>query len=188
MGNHQSELAEKAQGEDVEKVVEQETIKERIVPQQTAEEAKDTTVPAGLFVGGDTERVQGEEVEDGIEQQGRCPFLAPGQEAEEGSPFHAGMMMFGGSHGNKGHLDGRQSWTHNYATGSKYFGMFTDAGNEGVFELVQQAKNESWDWPKTLEALCELADSDSEKYGEATDTMVREIVYDAIGATGEFYI
>ena len=123
-----------------------------------------------------------------LNNKDQCPFLAPQKKAEEGSAFLAGMELFGGGRGNKGCVDGRQTWTCNYETGSHYFGMFTDAGNEAVFELVQQAKKESWDWPKTHEALSELAASDREKYGEATDTMVREIVYDAIGAAGEFYI
>lgn len=60
------------------------------------------------------------------------------------------------------------------------FGMFSVEGNEAVADIVVAAKfhNHSWAW--TYTQLCELAQQD--EFGEATDTEVRERVYDAIGA------
>jgi hypothetical protein len=69
------------------------------------------------------------------------------------------------------------------------FGMFSDEGNEAVADIVIAAKfhNHSWAW--AYAKLRELAkDKD---FGEAMDTMVRELVYDAIGARQrkeEFYV
>jgi hypothetical protein len=63
-----------------------------------------------------------------------------------------------------------------------HFSMFTEAGNQKVADIVDQAKNKNWTWARTLGELYVLADSDAQLYGEATDTAVREVVYDAIGA------
>lgn len=68
----------------------------------------------------------------------------------------------------------------------KYYGMFTEAGNEAVDALVTCAKMLEMTWPEVYSALEKLAER--ENFGEATDTMVREIVYDACGFTTEFYI
>lgn len=64
----------------------------------------------------------------------------------------------------------------------KDFGMFSDAGNAGVEALVKFARVANLTWPETYDALRKLADSNSDVYGEAMDTVVREIVYSAIGA------
>ena len=64
----------------------------------------------------------------------------------------------------------------------KDFGMFSDAGNAGVEALVKFARIANLTWPETYDALRKLADSNPDVYGEAMDTAVREIVYDAIGA------
>ena len=72
-----------------------------------------------------------------------------------------------------------------------YYGMFSDEGNMAVHNIVTNAKNEKLSWKQTYQALRDLADSNPDSFGEATDTMVREMVYDAIGAdqTDEcFYI
>lgn len=72
-----------------------------------------------------------------------------------------------------------------------YYGMFSDEGNMAVHTIVTNAKSQNLSWAETFKALSELADSNSDSYGEAMDTMVRECVYDAIGADkrGEcFYI
>ena len=73
----------------------------------------------------------------------------------------------------------------------KDYGMFSPEGNEAVHDIVVQAVENGWHWAKTYAELRQLADSNEDMYGEAMDTMVREIVYDAIGADkrGEcFYI
>ena len=72
-----------------------------------------------------------------------------------------------------------------------YYGMFSDEGNKAVHTIVTVAKSQNLSWKDTYQALCYLANSNPDMYGEATDTMVREYVYDAIGADkrGEcFYI
>jgi hypothetical protein len=71
------------------------------------------------------------------------------------------------------------------------YGMFSDEGNMAVHGIVTTAKNQNLSWKQTFQALRELADSNPDMFGEAMDTMVRECVYDAIGADkrGEcFYI
>ena len=71
------------------------------------------------------------------------------------------------------------------------YGMFSDEGNMAVHGLVTVAKNQKLSWKQTYQALRELADSNPDMFGEAMDTVVRECVYDAIGADqrGEcFYI
>ena len=70
----------------------------------------------------------------------------------------------------------------------RYFGMFTDEGNNAVAFIVDyhRANNNAWD--TVYQKLQDLAESDPERYGEATDTMVREMVYDAVGCTGDFYV
>ena len=56
----------------------------------------------------------------------------------------------------------------------RYFGMFTDEGNNA--------------WDTVYQNLQDLAKSDPTKYGEAMDTVVREMVYDACQFTSDFYI
>ena len=60
--------------------------------------------------------------------------------------------------------------------------MFSPEGNEAVHDIVVQALENDWNWSKTYSELRQLADSNEDLYSEAMDTMVREIVYDAIGA------
>lgn len=67
-----------------------------------------------------------------------------------------------------------------------YYGMFSDAGNQAVDGLVTVAKAMELNWPEVYAALCKLAENP--KFGEATDTAVREAVYDALQFNTEFYI
>ena len=67
-----------------------------------------------------------------------------------------------------------------------YYSMFTHEGNQRVHDIVQQARAEGWDWPQTYEALEALARD--KRFGEATDTAVREYVYSRCGFSTEFYI
>ena len=69
-----------------------------------------------------------------------------------------------------------------------YYGMYTDNGNMAVDAIVNAAKIAKLTWPETYEALRNLAKFYPEIYGEATDTMVREMVYDALGFTTDFYV
>ena len=71
------------------------------------------------------------------------------------------------------------------------YAMFTDIGNDAVDAIVRNAKAHNLSWPQVFQKLRDLARSDRAKYGEALDTAVREMVYDAIGAgqRGEdFYV
>jgi hypothetical protein len=63
------------------------------------------------------------------------------------------------------------------------FGMFSDEGNQAVAGIVAYHKFHKSPWALVQQNLRDLADSDYDKFGEAMDTMVREIVYDAIGAS-----
>jgi hypothetical protein len=69
-----------------------------------------------------------------------------------------------------------------------YYAMYTDFGNDAVEAIVRTAKVLKLDWPKTLAELRSLADRFPEDFGEATDTSVRECVYDALGFDTPFYI
>jgi hypothetical protein len=67
------------------------------------------------------------------------------------------------------------------------YAMFTDLGNAAVHAIVVAAKANQMTWAQTYRALCEL--SRQEQFGEATDTAVREMVYDALGIKDEsFYV
>ena len=67
-----------------------------------------------------------------------------------------------------------------------YFGMFTEAGNQAIDGLVTVAKAMELSWPEVYNALEVLADNP--KFGEATDTAVREAVYSALQFDTEFYV
>ena len=68
----------------------------------------------------------------------------------------------------------------------KNFGMFTSQGNAAVESMVNIAKDFELSWPEVYAALEKLAKNP--KFREATDTVVRERVYDACGFETEFYI
>jgi len=70
----------------------------------------------------------------------------------------------------------------------RYFGMFSDEGNNAVAFIVDYNMANNNDWPTVYQNLQDLAKSDPERYGEANDTVVRELVYDACQFTSDFYI
>jgi hypothetical protein len=70
----------------------------------------------------------------------------------------------------------------------KDFGMFTSEGDRVIGLVVAVAKEYNWDWPKVYSVLSALASADPDGLGEATDTAVREYVYDACGFETPFYI
>ena len=67
----------------------------------------------------------------------------------------------------------------------KDYRMFSDAGNEAIDGLVTVAKAMDLKWPEVYSALQVLAQNP--KFAEATDTVVREAVYDAMGFTSDKY-
>jgi hypothetical protein len=67
-----------------------------------------------------------------------------------------------------------------------YFAMYTPEGDVAVQAVVNVAKAGRLTWPETYALLVRL--SQEEKYAEATDTAVRECVYDALGFDTPFYI
>jgi predicted homoserine dehydrogenase-like protein len=69
-----------------------------------------------------------------------------------------------------------------------YYGMFSEEGNLAVHGIVLYHKAIESPWSVVYQNLCDLAKSDPTKFGEATDTMVREMVYDACQFTSDFYI
>jgi hypothetical protein len=62
------------------------------------------------------------------------------------------------------------------------YGMYSNEGNLAVHGIVTTAKSQNLSWAQTYQALRDLADSNPDSFGEAMDTVVRECVYDAIGA------
>ena len=68
----------------------------------------------------------------------------------------------------------------------QYFGMFSDEGNKRVEVIVNFARDKHMTWEGVYGMLQQLARK--EQFAEATDTMVREIVYDALGFTSDFYV
>ena len=67
-----------------------------------------------------------------------------------------------------------------------YYGMYTDAGNQAVHAIVEHARENKLAWLEVYQELCRLGEVKA--FGEATDTMVREYVYSAIGSNEPFYI
>lgn len=60
-----------------------------------------------------------------------------------------------------------------------YYGMFTDFGNDAVDAIVRSAKILKMDWSSVESELEKL--SMRVEFEEATDTMVREMVYAKLG-------
>ena len=67
----------------------------------------------------------------------------------------------------------------------KDYGMFTELGNAAVHAVVVAARANSLTWAETYRALVALAEQ--KEFGEATDTMVREYVYSALGYQDESF-
>jgi hypothetical protein len=61
---------------------------------------------------------------------------------------------------------------------TQYYGMFTDAGNEAVDSIVEMARKHQLSWPAVRAMLSALALE--EAYDEASDTAVREAVYETL--------
>ena len=67
------------------------------------------------------------------------------------------------------------------------YGMFSDTGNNAVQGIVIAARVHNLTWAQTLQALRKLAEHDA--FGEAMDTAVREMVYDALDIDDQpFYV
>ncbi len=73
-----------------------------------------------------------------------------------------------------------------YMSNSYY--MFSESGDILIEGIVLEAKKYTHSWNVVLDRLVTLAKN--KKYGEATDTMVREAVFDAVGYSNDtpFYI
>lgn len=61
---------------------------------------------------------------------------------------------------------------------TQHYGMFTDAGNSAVDSIVEMARKHQLSWPAVRAMLSALALE--EAYEEATDTAVREAVYETL--------
>jgi hypothetical protein len=58
------------------------------------------------------------------------------------------------------------------------FGMFSEAGNALIQGVVLTAKANNLEWDQIVDVLYDIGTLDG--YEEATDTVVREMVYEAI--------
>jgi hypothetical protein len=65
--------------------------------------------------------------------------------------------------------------------------MYTGFGNDAVDAIVRTAKVLKLDWPQVLQKLRDLAERFPDDFGESTDTAVREVVYNTLGFTSDFY-
>lgn len=68
------------------------------------------------------------------------------------------------------------------------YSMYTGFGNDAVDAIVRSAEILKMDWPQVLQELRSLAERFPEDFGEATDTAVREVVYNKLGFDTPFYI
>ena len=68
------------------------------------------------------------------------------------------------------------------------YGMFSAKGNLAIASIVAYHKYHKSSWSVVLQNLRDLADCDYEKFGEAMDTEVREVVYTKLGFKSDFYI
>jgi hypothetical protein len=66
--------------------------------------------------------------------------------------------------------------------------MYTEFGDDAVDAIVRSAKVLKLTWPQVLAELKSLAERFPNDFGEATDTAVRECVYDALGFETNFYV
>ena len=65
------------------------------------------------------------------------------------------------------------------------YGMFTDFGNAMIHGIVESARLKKSTWPEVYQLIYTISFFDG--YGEATDTAVREAVYDTLGFETPFY-
>jgi hypothetical protein len=66
------------------------------------------------------------------------------------------------------------------------YGMFSKDGARAVTGLVMYHKAVQSPWPVVEASLRELANF--AQFAEAFDTVVREMVYDELGFTSDFYV
>jgi hypothetical protein len=66
------------------------------------------------------------------------------------------------------------------------YDMYTDAGNAMIHGIVTAARLRQSSWPEVYTMLHTV--SQIEGFGEATDTAVRECVFDALGYKMGFYL
>ena len=66
------------------------------------------------------------------------------------------------------------------------YGMFSKDGAKAVSGLVMYHKAVQSPWPVVEASLRQLANH--AQFAEAFDTVVREMVYDELGLTSDFYI
>lgn len=59
------------------------------------------------------------------------------------------------------------------------YAMYSELGNAAVHAIVVSARANDLTWAQVHRALCQL--SEQKEFAEATDTMVRECVYSALG-------
>jgi hypothetical protein len=67
------------------------------------------------------------------------------------------------------------------------YSMFSEQGNLAVHGIVTAARENRLTWSEVYAALSQLAQYYPDECGEATDTEVRECVYDALQFTESFY-
>lgn len=67
------------------------------------------------------------------------------------------------------------------------YGMFTDFGNDAVDAIVRHARVLKLSWPQVYAELESLSIRFPKDFGEATDTVVREAVYNTLGFDTPFY-
>jgi hypothetical protein len=60
------------------------------------------------------------------------------------------------------------------------YGMFTDCGNLMVDCIVKKAQRDNLSFQQAYGLMCDLADMNYDRFGEVTDTVVREAVYNAL--------
>ena len=65
------------------------------------------------------------------------------------------------------------------------YGMFTDVGNVMIHGIVEGARYKNLTWREVHGMLYTV--SKIKGFEEATDTEVRELVYDALGFKSSFY-
>ncbi len=65
-------------------------------------------------------------------------------------------------------------------TKSPKYSMYTDAGDRAVHDIVVKAIESKMTWEQVVEELNLLARLSKEDFSEATDTAVRECVWNAI--------
>lgn len=70
-----------------------------------------------------------------------------------------------------------------------YFGMFSDEGNRAVHQIVERGLRDDLAWLEVYQDLVRLAESNRDRFGEAKDTVVRDMAYEALGRFNEnFYV